>query len=638
MQSLFLQFFANLFHTFAYWFDESAIGRLFNKFCAALGRTFSHSGLSRLFTRSNWGCFFRESLFYKLLTLPLVLTKKMATHVGTFCAGAAQSSTVLWLLANWHSISIRMYGVAFCSFALVYGVLRTIFSFPTLYEWGLIISLFIVSLLCMFINRSLKSLFKGSRILTLIGGLFYHIKKDADSKLFLKDPEFLLSRPLGGIMIGALAALFAAPLPLAVFLLILAVVFYVALTLRYTIVGVFSVIIAAPVLPTMALATCCLLTVFSFMLRLATDKDFSLRQVPLAGYIIIFALTLVLGTLNSFTFVKSVQILFIHLAFIAFYFVAFQTLDSKKKWRGALISFLMVAAFVALYGVYQNFAGVSSTASWVDQEMFNQIKTRVYSTFDNPNVLGEYLVLIIPVTIAVIWRSQTNGQKTLFAALLLLLGVCIVFTWSRGAWLGVVLAVGSFLLIMDKRWWLLACLGLFLLPMLLSSGSAIAERILSIGNTADTSTAYRVSIWRASLDMLQDFWLGGIGTGSDAFSMIYPKYALAGANFALHSHNLFLQIWVELGIAGILSFLALILAFLRQSYSLAVYQNRGHLSPAVSMAFAAGILGFLFQGLTDNVWYNYKMVLLFWICLAFAGSATAPDFQMADKNNGGDRI
>ena len=441
MQSLFLQFFANVFHTFAYWFDESAIGRLFNKVCAALGRAFSHSGLARLFTHSNWGCFFRESLFYKLLTLPLVLTRKIASHVGTFCAGAAQSSSVLWLLANWHSISIRMYGVVFCSFSLVYGLLRAVFSFPSFYEWCFIITLFVFSLLCIIINRSLKSLFKGSRILTLIGGLFCHIKKDSDSKLFLRDPEFLFARPLGGIIIGALAALLAAPLPLAIFLLILAAIFYVALTLRYTIVGVFSVIIAAPVLPTMALAACCLLTVFSFMLRLATDTELSLRQVPLAGYILIFALTLVLGAFNSFTFVKSMQILFIHLAFIAFYFVAFQTLDSKKKWRGALISFLMAAAFVALYGVYQNFAGVSSTASWVDQEMFNQIKTRVYSTFDNPNVLGEYLVLIIPVAVAVIWRSRTNGQKTFFSALLLLLGACLVFTWSRGAWLGVVLAI-----------------------------------------------------------------------------------------------------------------------------------------------------------------------------------------------------
>ena len=322
----------------------------------------------------------------------------------------------------------------------------------------------------------------------------------------------------------------------------------------------------------------------------------------------------------------------IYIAFVLFYFVAFQTLSTRKKWYGALISFLCVAALVALYGVYQNFAGVSSTASWVDKTMFTNIKTRVYSTFDNPNVLGEFLVMTIPVSLAVIWKSKTDGQKCLYSLVFLLLAACMIFTWSRGAWLGILLAAALFLMISDKRWALFAVAGVLLLPVLLGSGSAIADRILSIGNTKDTSTAYRVSIWRASIHMIQDFWLSGIGPGSEAFSMIYPKYALAGANFALHSHNLFLQILVEAGIAGITAFLAMLLAFFRQCFSLPVYKNRKTVSGALCIALACGVLGFLFQGLTDNVWYNYKMVLIFWIMLAFASSAAAPDFD------GGERI
>lgn len=120
--------------------------------------------------------------------------------------------------------------------------------------------------------------------------------------------------------------------------------------------------------------------------------------------------------------------------------------------------------------------------------------------------------------------------------------------------------------------------------------------------------------------------------------MIYPKYALAGANFALHSHNLFLQLWVELGICGIVAFLALILAFVRQCFALAVYQQRRGLSATVCLALCGGTLGYLFQGLTDNVWYNYKMVLIFWIILAFAGTASQLAAPQAHTLIGGERV
>lgn len=637
MQSSILQFFAALFHRLAYWFNESVTGRLFNRLSAFLARVFRGSLLGRLLAAPQDGRFFRSSRLHAVLTWPIRLCRALAQKLDAPVKRMLDTSGLVWLLHNWYYVSIRVYGVVLCAFTLTYTALRMVLRRPGTVTLAVLFALFCISVLCILINRSVKSLFKGSRIATAFGSLFCDIKKDSDSKLFLKDPEFFFARPLSGIAIGVVLAAAAAVLPLKMFILLIGGLLYVFLSVASLSFGVFTVIIAAPVLPTMALAGCCLLCGFSLLLRLVTCKDFELRSVPLAGYIAIFVLTLVLGTLNSFTFVKSTQILFLHLAFILFYIVCVQALDTEKKWYAALVSFVLMAGLVALYGVYQNFAGVSSTASWVDSQMFTGIKTRVYSTFDNPNVLGEYLVLLLPLTLAVMAKSKTDGQRTTYAGLLLVMAACMVFTWSRGAWLGVFLATALFLLIMDKRWALCAVVGLFMLPFLLGSGSAVAERLLSVGNTNDTSTAYRVSIWCASVNMIRDFWLSGIGPGSEAFSMIYPKYALAGANFALHSHNLFLQLWVELGICGITAFLALILAFVRQCFALCVYQKRGRAAGAVCLALCAGTLGYMFQGLTDNVWYNYKMVLIFWIVLAFAG--TASSFAAPQPaQNGGERV
>lgn len=368
----------------------------------------------------------------------------------------------------------------------------------------------------------------------------------------------------------------------------------------------------------------------SVFLRVFTNPQYRLKTSSLDVFVIFFMGALIYGTVNSFTFAKSAQILLIYFSYILFYFVVVATIDSEKKWKALFTAFVFMGGLVSLYGIAQNFIGTGSAQSWVDSDMFQSIKTRVYSTFDNPNVLGEFLVIMIPTTTALIWANKNLGHKLIDTFVILCMCACIVFTWSRGAWLGVMFAVALFLLIMDKRWVLAGVVLLFAVPFILGSDNAVSERILSIGNTEDTSTAYRVSIWQASVKLIRDFWVSGIGLGSEAFSMIYPKYALAGANFALHSHNLFLQICVEMGIIGIVTFFVLIIALIRQSFSVTIYRKRGAFSPTLVLAATAGILGYLLQGLTDNVWYNYKMLLIFWIVVGMV-SAGANISKEADK-------
>ena len=626
MQSSIVKHLGRILRLINIWFNASMTGRLFNRITKTLGRAFPESLPGRFFTPEKHQ-FFRESLFYKIVILPITICRFSAKFFGPVFEKLEKNSSFLWFTTHWHSISIRTYGFVLLFFSLGYSLMRCLLSLPNLYEWVLLSTATLLALWMIVINRSIKSLFKGSRILTAVGGLFCDIKKDVDSKLFFKDPEFFLSKHLITCFLGIFLGVAAACIPLKIFFLIICGLLFVGFTLRHTVFGVYCVILGSPFLPTMALLAASLVCALSFFLQIIIGKKTALRPVPLGGFIAFFMFTMSFATLFSFTFAKSLQILLIYLAFVLFYFVTYQTLDTKKKWKGAIISLLFAAAIVAFIGIYQNFSGVAGAASWVDQDMFDQIKTRVYSTFDNPNVLGEFLVLMVPLSLAVIWRSRTDGQKFIYIAVFLALGACMIFTWSRGAWLGVLLATALFLLIADKRWSLLAVVGVLLLPVILSSNSAIASRILSVGNTQDTSTAYRVSIWQASLTMIRDFWLSGIGLGSDAFSMIYPRYALAGANFALHSHNLFLQIMVEAGIAGIITFVVMILAFVRRLFSGFVYHKRKTFSGAIMLALATGILGFLFQGLTDNVWYNYKMVLVFWIVLALAGSPATQDFD-----------
>ncbi|MBO5930347.1 MAG: O-antigen ligase family protein, partial [Clostridia bacterium] len=393
----------------------------------------------------------------------------------------------------------------------------------------------------------------------------------------------------------------------------------VAFLISYLHLGVFITIALSPMLPTMVLVALSFLCAMAFCIHVIANKEFRFARNSMNLFVVFFAIALLWGCVNSFDVISSVSQVAVHLSFILFYFVVVNTIRTKTQWLALIKLFLLSSFVVALYGVLQNFVGVQGAESWLDEDMFEGIRVRVYSFFNNPNVLGEFLVYTIPLCAAMLWGKMNKAYKTLFGFILISMAACMIFTWSRGAWLGVFFACALFLVIMDKRWVFFGVLALLLLPLLmvLSGNTTILERLISIGNTADTSTAYRVSIWKASVNIIQDYWVSGIGVGSKAYGSVYPLYALSGANFALHSHNLYLQVLVEMGVIGIGALLSMIVAFVRQVFSDKVIgAHKTDVHAKLVIALGAGLLGFLLQGFTDYVWYNYKMLMIFWIFLA----------------------
>ena len=125
--------------------------------------------------------------------------------------------------------------------------------------------------------------------------------------------------------------------------------------------------------------------------------------------------------------------------------------------------------------------------------------------------------------------------------------LCLLLTYSRGCYLGILFAVALFLVLLDRRFILLGIVGLALLPVVMPA--SIMERFLSIGDLTDTSSSYRLLIYLGTLGMLKDYWFSGIGPGMEAFNQVYPAYAYHAVS-APHSHNLFLQLTSDTGIFG----------------------------------------------------------------------------------------
>jgi len=249
---------------------------------------------------------------------------------------------------------------------------------------------------------------------------------------------------------------------------------------------------------------------------------------------------------------------------------------------------------------------------WLDTEMFDDISGRVYSTLENPNVLGEYLIFTISITLARMWQVSLYKLKFVYLCTLLLQLVCMVLTYSRGCWIALVVIAVVFLMCNAKKIIGLGVLAVCAVPFVLPEN--ILFRLASIGDMTDSSTSYRVYIWQGTINMLKEFWITGVGIGEQAYRSIYNLFSL-GNIIAPHPHNLFLLILSMVGIVGFVVFIWGLVCFFKY---VGKSVREGH--KILATALIAGMLGFLLQSMFDNTWYNYRIFFFYFAMLAIGAS------------------
>ena len=370
---------------------------------------------------------------------------------------------------------------------------------------------------------------------------------------------------------------------------------------------------AAPVLPTMAVLGLTAIAYCSLALNLVRDRNRRLARGPTNRYILLYAAIYMAGTLFSVNLRSSLNPGLLTVCFVLFSLVLFNAVDSRNQLDVLLDGVVLVGAAVAAYGILQYmFRWGYQSASWVDSDMFSSIEFRVPSTLDNPNMLGQYLILMVPVGAAKLLSARDWPRRLLYLGCCALMCVCMILTFSRGAWLGLLFAGAVFVVLLNPRLILLAPAALAALWFLLPE--TVISRFTSIGDMTDGSTTYRVSIWLGTLDMLKHYWLCGIGPGDEAFNRVYPAFSYNSIN-APHSHNLFLQLVCDAGITALAVFLILIFVYFRMMCA-ALHREKDWTSRMYQTAFTGGVCGFLVQAMTDYSFYNYRVLFIFWAYLA----------------------
>ena len=303
-------------------------------------------------------------------------------------------------------------------------------------------------------------------------------------------------------------------------------------------------------------AAAVLIGIIAWFFRLQIDNRFKMRSLPFDVPVIIF---IIFGAVSiCLSSARSFELIYNYCGIVGVYVLTYVLIGQNIRTPEQFIQLakaLAASAFlVVLYGYFQYIFGVDiADMKWVDGEAFPELRKRIFSTLENPNVLAGYLDVMICLALGLLLKVSGKTQKIIFSLVIAALTACLAMTYSRGAFLSIAIVFVICGIVKDRR---ILILFAILTGLIIYGDATFLDRILSVfTSTTDSSEGLRVGIWVSTISMVADHPFVGIGWG--AFKFIYPQYNYYlqdTTQIIYHAHNLYLQTAAEVGIVGALAF------------------------------------------------------------------------------------
>ena len=374
---------------------------------------------------------------------------------------------------------------------------------------------------------------------------------------------------------------------------------------------------------------------FLFILKMFREKQFSysvfLHPVTIAiflnlGWLIITAATSTMP-LVSFKFVLS-RIWFL----VAFYFLATMLFDSGVKFSKYIWAYTLALMLVVCY----------ATARHVQIGLFDsQASHYVVNPFYRDHTsYGAVLAFILPVLIGFIFdKNSTRMQKFSLVAAIPIITMGLVLSYSRAAWLGIILSAGVLVLVIFRiKFWVVLLAGSLIVSFVVinwteinfrmqnnstDSSASLSEHVQSITNISnDYSNVERLNRWNSALGMFREKPFFGWGPGTYMF-----KYAPFQASYLKtpistnfgdrgNAHSEYLGPLAESGVLGSVTYIIIIIVSLVTGFR--VFRNETEFSKkAVIISVILGFITYVLHGFMNNFLDTAKVSALFWGYIAY---------------------
>ncbi len=320
-----------------------------------------------------------------------------------------------------------------------------------------------------------------------------------------------------------------------------------------------------------------------------------------------------------------------------------QRMQSPSDLQWATAGFIALGLFLALVAPF--------SVEWIKTKYF--ALPQIYGQFRvilpkgiHPNLMAGALTVIAPVGWAMFlfapleWFPVPMRRivRALLGVALAAIGIVLLLTQSRGGITATLVVLTSMLVLRFPK--VLFATPLMVLGLVLFLSKLDWQSFLDLYFSTDeiNGLAGREEVWSRAVYVLQDVPFTGIGLGmfSRAVHVLYPLF-LVGPDVDIgYAHNVYLQVGVDLGIPGLVAYVAILTLAVLVTFSTFRRARRcgqGDLA-AIALGLGLGLTAAVLHGLVDSAIWDTKPSLLAWTLwglIASVGTISREELEIETK-------
>ncbi len=340
--------------------------------------------------------------------------------------------------------------------------------------------------------------------------------------------------------------------------------------------------------------------------------------------VIFYVVSILLSLINSnYIYISSFEV-FYQIQCILLYFYLVYYIDDEEKFN-FVIKILLLGLFIQVVVVFiQNTTGTEFDLASSDKN--HEMTKHVYhgnfevfrpsGTFQSYNILADYLTTLLFITLGYLFAQKSYLGRFLVSACLLLGTAALLITHSRGGWVGFALGLLVFFIVSLRRRWMSLKVGATMVMVGALCMLPFASRVYFRLTESDGGSGLsRIPLAKLAWNIIADHpWFG---VGANVFGVVMEDYITSEirGEWLYIVHNKFLLIFAEIGLFGIVSFLALMMGMIWLCYRCVKADH--HLFSPLALGIIASLICDTFHMMVD-ILQARSSVETFWTMAALS--------------------
>ncbi len=286
------------------------------------------------------------------------------------------------------------------------------------------------------------------------------------------------------------------------------------------------------------------------------------------------------------------------------FFVAFYLTDRPEQARDLLSVLVVIGFLMALFGIYQWIVKAPMLGRWIDAT--EAVRTRVFSITTSPNALGSQMAMLTPIALGLFMQEKNWAKKILWLGAAGAMAVCLVFTFSRGAWLAFAGAIALTGILYDRRILIAGVIAGIIAVIFVPAVNQRIAYLFTPEYLMKSAQSGRISRWLEAYDQMRNNPLFGVGLGHFGGAVASRHYG------TFYVDNYYIKTLAEMGLVGLSLFLWLILTTLKEGYVSMKRLSSPRLRFMAAGMFA-GLLAIVLHNGVENIFEIPYLNIYFWL-------------------------